>query len=56
MQPIKLYHHKTSGGAEYLFDTYIICPNGEKEGTIKDNTKYVIRMDGKQPELTIRKA
>ena len=22
---IKLYHHKTDGGAEYLFDTFIQC-------------------------------
>jgi hypothetical protein len=22
---MKLYHHKTSGGAEYLFDTYLLC-------------------------------
>jgi hypothetical protein len=54
MKPIKLYYHKTSGGAEYLFNTFIKCPDGSKEGCINDKTIYVIRLDGKQPELTIR--
>jgi len=55
---IKLYHHKTDGGAEYLTDKYVICPNGEKEGVIKD-AKYVIRIDGtgctnpKEVELSV---
>ncbi len=31
---IKLYYHKTSEGAEYLFDTFTVCPNGHKEGHI----------------------
>lgn len=56
MKPIKLYHHKTDGGAEYLFDTFIKCPNGEKEGTINDKTKYTVRIDGditKDAELTV---
>lgn len=54
---IKLYYHKTSGGAEYLFDTYIECENGHREGTITDETKYVIRIDGditKDAEMDIR--
>ncbi len=25
MGTIKLYYHKTDGGAEYLFDTFIEC-------------------------------
>ena len=29
---MKLYHHKTDGGAEYLMDTFIECENGHKEG------------------------
>jgi len=34
---MKMYYHKTSGGAEYLLDTFIECPNGHKEGTgLKD--------------------
>jgi len=54
---MKLYYHKTDGGAEYLMDKYIICPNGEKEGTIR-GSKYVVRIDGditKDAELLIHK-
>lgn len=54
---MNLYHHKTSGGAEYLTDTFIECDNGHKEGTITDKTKYVVRIDGditKDAELIIR--
>jgi hypothetical protein len=44
---MQLYYHKTSGGAEYLFDTFIQDPNSDhKEGTINDDTKYLIRIDG----------
>ena len=56
---MKLYYHKTSGGAEYLMDTYIKWKhNGKssKEGTITDKTKYIVRIDGditKDAELTI---
>jgi hypothetical protein len=53
---IPLYYHKTDGGAEYLFDTFIKWENnGEKgkEGTINDKTKYVVRLDG-QPKLIIK--
>jgi len=54
---IKLYFHQTDGGAKYLFDTFILCDNGHKEGTINDETKYIVRIDGditKDAELTIR--
>jgi len=54
---IKLYYHKTSGGAEYLFDTFIKCKGGHKEGVINDKTKYSIRIDGdikKDAELNIK--
>ena len=57
---MKLYYHKTDGGAEYLMDTYINCEvNGKKwkEGAIRDTTKYIVRIDGditKDAELTIR--
>ena len=54
---MKLYYHKTDGGAEYLFDTFIKCPKGHKEGAITLKTKYVVRIDGdirKDAELTIR--
>ena len=46
---IKLYYHKTDGGAEYLTDKFIVCPNGEKEGIFK-GANYVVRLDG-EPEL-----
>lgn len=55
---MKLYYHKTDGGAEYLMDTFIKYRGGHKEGTITDKTKYVVRIDGditKDAELTIRK-
>lgn len=54
---MKLYYHKTDGGAEYLTDTYIICPNGEKEGHVNFDTKYCVRIDGditKDAELNVR--
>lgn len=54
---MQLYYHKTSGGAEYLFDTFIECDNGHKEGVINADTKYIVRIDGdikKDAELTVR--
>jgi len=54
---MKLYYHKTDGGAEYLMDTYMKCSNGHKEGVLNDKTKYVVRIDGditKDAELSIR--
>ena len=52
---MKLYYHKTSGGAEYLTDRYIKNPDGSREGTIK-NVRFVVRIDGnirKDAELTV---
>lgn len=54
---MKLYYHKTDGGAEYLFDTFIVCENGHKEGVINNTTKYIVRIDGditKDAELHVR--
>ena len=55
---MKLYYHKTDGGAEYLFDTFVECENGDKEGVINDGTKYIVRIiDGditKGAELSVR--
>jgi hypothetical protein len=57
---MKLYYHKTDGGAEYLTDTFIKWKhNGKsgKEGTFTDKTKYIVRIDGditKDAELLIR--
>jgi hypothetical protein len=52
---MKLYHHKTGGGAEYLTDTFVECPNGEREGTI-NGAQYIVRIDGdiaRDAELTV---
>lgn len=57
---MKLYYHKTSGGAEYLMDTYKEWShNGKsgKEGILNDQTKYIVRIDGdikKDAELIIK--
>jgi len=53
---MKLYYHKTDGGAEYLTDTFIKFDNEHKEGTFKD-AKYIVRIDGdieKDAELTVK--
>ena len=52
---MKLYYHKTDGGAEYLTDKFIECPNGHKEGVF-DDANYIVRIDGdikKDSELKI---
>ena len=41
---MRLYYHKTDGGAEYLSDAYIECANGHREGIFK-SAKYVLRTD-----------
>ena len=62
---MKLYHHKTDGGAEYLTDTFISWEdihNGKvmkkgREGTTTPKTKYIVRIDGdikKDCELSVR--
>jgi len=53
---MQLYYHKTDGGAEYLTDSYVLCPNGHKEGSF-GNSKYIVRVDGditKDAELMIK--
>ncbi len=53
---MKLYYHKTDGGAEYLTDSFIECENGHKEGCF-NGAKYIVRIDGdieKDAELTVR--
>lgn len=55
---MRMYYHKTSGGAEYLTDTYVVCPNGEREGTIRD-ARIVVRIDGditRDAEVFLRRA
>ena len=57
---MKLYYHKTSGGAEYLMDTYIDWEydgKSGKEGVINDKTKYIVRIDGdieKDAEILVK--
>jgi len=49
---MRLYHHKTDGGAEYLCSNNV---KGTNEGSF--DSKYIIRIDGditKDAELTIR--
>ena len=49
---IKLYHHRTDGGAEYLCSNNV---KGTNEGSLK--SKYIIRIDGdieKDAELFIK--
>ena len=45
---MKLYYHKTDGGAEYYSTTFVVCPNGEKEGTFEG---VVMRTDGNEIEI-----
>lgn len=45
---MKLYYHKTDGGAEYYSTTYTECPNGECEGTFEG---VVMRVDGGEIEI-----
>jgi|GEM_PF-1615519 len=46
---MKLYYHKTDGGAEYYSTDYVVCPNGHKEGRVGEGT--VMRTDGDEIEL-----
>ena len=42
---MKLYYHKTDGGAEYLTDKWTRNLDGSKEGVFK-NARYIVRIDG----------
>ena len=44
-----LYYHQTDCGAEYLSDSFVECPNGEKEGTLGGNV--LLRIDGQELEI-----
>ena len=51
---MKLYYHKTDGGAEYLCSS---CVPGTDEGSLQ-LSQYIIRIDGdvrKDAELFVRK-
>lgn len=45
---MKLYYHKTDGGAEYYSTTFIECENGHKEGTAEGT---ILRTDGDEIEI-----
>lgn len=45
---MKLYYHKTDGGAEYYSTTFVTCPNGHKEGTAEGT---IMRTDGNEIEI-----
>ena len=45
---MKLYYHKTDGGAEYYSTTFIECANGDKEGTFEG---VIMRTDGGEIEI-----
>lgn len=50
----KLYYHKTDGGAEYLTDTFVAWKHNGKsgrEGTVNSDTKILICLDEKRPEI-----
>lgn len=52
---VKLYYHKTDGGAEYLTDRFVRNQDGSKEGVFK-NAKFIVRIDGdisKDAELNV---
>jgi hypothetical protein len=46
MKTIKLYYHKTDGGAEYLTDRWTLNTNGTKEGVFC-NARYIVRLDNR---------
>jgi hypothetical protein len=51
----QLYYHKTDGGAEYLTDTWILNPDGSKEGSFQ-GARIIVRIDGdihKDAEITL---
>lgn len=56
---MKLYYHKTDGGAEYLMDKFIPWEHDGKSGKegVFEGSKYIVRIDGditKDAELMIR--
>lgn len=57
---IKLYYHKTDGGAEYLSDKFMEWEHNGKSGKegIFEGATYIIRIDGdieKDAEMYIKK-
>jgi hypothetical protein len=52
MSEIRLYGHTTDGGAQYLCDQFVECPNGEREGVFQ-GSNIIVRLDG-EPEVMLR--
>ena len=46
---MKLYYHRTDGGAEYYGLNYIVCANGHREGV----SPFLIRTDGNEIEVFV---
>ena len=46
---MKLYYHKTDGGAEYYSTKFITTPNGQKEGI----PPFILRTDGNEIEILL---
>lgn len=40
---VRLYYHKTDGGAEYLCSSHV---PGTDEGAVNSDTEYIVRIDG----------
>jgi len=56
---MKLYYHKTDGGAEYLMDNFVEWKNNGKTGKegVFEGSKYIVRIDGdieEDAELLVR--
>jgi hypothetical protein len=49
---MKLYYHRTDGGAEYYSTTYIECADGHREGTMEG---VILRTDGNEIEVFTNK-
>jgi len=45
MRPVRLYYHKTDGGAEYLTNKWTRNPDGSREGVLM-GARFVVRIDG----------
>ena len=45
---VELFYHKTDGGAEYYSTTFMVCHNGDKEGTFPG---VIMRTDGGEIEI-----
>ena len=46
-----LYYHKTDGGAEYLYDTFLESGSEHREGAVTKDTEVLLRVDGQELEI-----